>query len=120
MVSQRKAIESLYKGLCDIYNFVSEKDEKTGRIKNSREVKINDEQIPCRLSFSTLGLTNQEDGGRLNQVIKLFLNPEIEIKPNSKIVVWQNGRMNVYTNSSVPAVYSNHQEVVLTILDKWG
>lgn len=120
MLSHRRAIESLYKGLCDIYVYVTEKDKETGRVRQSREVKINKEQVPCRLSFSNSSVTTQEDGGRLNQVIKLFLNPEIEVKPNSKIVVWQDGRMNVYTNSSVPAVYTNHQEVVLTILDKWS
>ena len=119
-VNHRKVIESLYKGLCDIYEYKTSKDPVTGRISRSKEVKINDEQIPCRISYNSSQAITQAEGGVLVQNIKLFLAPEIDIKPNSKIVVTQNDRTVAYKNSSVPMVYDSHQEINLEIFDRWS
>lgn len=40
-MNRRKAIESLYKGLCDIYEYETSKDPVTGRTKKSEEYKMN-------------------------------------------------------------------------------
>ncbi len=119
-MSHRKVIESLYKGLCDIYEYRSSKDPTTGRISKPKEVKVNTEQIPCRLSYNSSQTITQAEGGVLVQNIKLFMDPEIEVKPNSKVVVTQNGRTVAYKSSSQPMVYENHQEVNLEIFDKWA
>lgn len=119
-MSHRKVIESLYKGLCDIYEYRSSKDPTTGRIGKPKEVKVNTEQIPCRLSYNSSQTITQAEGGVLVQNIKLFMDPEIEVKPNSKVVVTQNGRTVAYKSSSVPQIYENHQEINLEIFDKWA
>lgn len=119
-MSHRKVIESLYKGLCDIYEYRSSKDPTTGRISKPKEVKVNTEQIPCRLSYNSSQVVKQTEGGILIQNIKLFMVPEIEVKPNSKVVVTQNGRTVAYKSSSVSQIYENHQEINLEIFDRWA
>lgn len=119
-MNHRKAIESLYKGLCDIYEYETSKDPVTGRTKKSKEFKMNASPIPCRISYNSSQVITQAEGGILVQNIKLFLAPEIDIKPNSKIVVTQNGRTVAYKNSSVPMVYDSHQEINLEIFDRWS
>lgn len=119
-MNHRKVIESLYKGLCDIYEYKSSKDPTTGRMGKSKEIKINYEPIPCRLSYNNSQAVTQAEGGILVQNIKLFMAPEIVVKPNSKIVVTQNGRTVVYKNSSQPMIYESHQEINLEIFDRWS
>lgn len=119
-MSHRKVIESLYKGVCDIYEYKSSKDPATGRVGKPKEVKVNSKQIPCRLSYNSSQAVTQAEGGILVQNIKLFMAPEIVVKPNSKIVVTQNGRTVAYKNSSQPMVYESHQEINLEIFDRWA
>lgn len=116
----RKVIESLYKGLCDIYEYKAVEDENTGRVGKPKPVKVNAEQIPCRLSYNSSQTIQQAEGGIIVQNIKLFMNPETVVKPNSKIVVIQNGREVVYKASSQPQIYEDHQEINLEIFDKWS
>ena len=91
----RKAIESGYKGFCDIL-------EKRKVLSNK----------PCRLSYSSSGTANQTDTvSNIEQTIKLFIAPEIKIAPGSKLRITQNGITTDYVSSGVPAVYETHQEV---------
>jgi hypothetical protein len=48
-------------------------------------------------------------------VTKLFLAPEIVVKPGSKLKVTQAGRTECYVRSGEPAVYGSHQEIVLEL-----
>ncbi|MGP1437607.1 MAG: hypothetical protein ACTTKH_00875 [Treponema sp.] len=106
--------------MCDIYEYETSKDPVTGRTKKSEEFKMNASPIPCRISYNSSQVITQAEGGVLVQNIKLFLAPEIDIKPNSKIVVTQNGRSVAYKNSSVPMIYESHQEINLEIFDRWS
>lgn len=115
----RTAIESLYAGNCTVYEFVSIEGEETG-ITGQEEKKVL-ENIPCRISFKGISIASQTDTGTgIAQVIKLFLPPDIPIKPGSKISVTQNGVTTIYKNSGVPAVYSNHQEILLELFQEWA
>ena len=120
MVSaKRKAIESLYKGICTIYEYQSVKDPIT-KVTKHQEVPVLENQ-PCRLSFERVTPVNQTDTvGVVTQTIKLFLAPEIEVKPGSKIFVTQNGRSTAYRDSGEPAVYESHQEIRLVLFDGWA
>lgn len=116
MNSVRKAIESLYVGLCSITNSQAVFDETTKRTTFKDVVLVENE--PCRLSFSTVKETSQtETVGEVGQVVKLFIRPELEIKAGSKITVTQNGRTTKYIASGQPAVHTNHQEIVLVLED---
>jgi hypothetical protein len=119
LVKQRKAIESLYTGACDVYEFNSIKDPQT-KINKQQEVMLH-MAVPCRVSFSQSPQVGQSDGpGSVTQVIKLFTAPEIEIRPGSKIVVTQNGRITEYGSTGQPAVYNNHQEITMEIFKGWS
>ncbi|NYV67273.1 hypothetical protein HYI36_18540 [Bacillus sp. Gen3] len=115
----RKAIESQYKGICTITEYQSYKDPVTKRTSH-REVDVLINQ-PCKLSFKTISSTGENDHvGTVEQVVKLFIAPEISIKAGSKITVTQNGKTNEYSQSGVPAFYTHHQEIILELFKGWS
>ena len=104
----RKAIESRYKGLCDILEKRKVKDEVT-KATVLKDMAVLSNQ-PCRLSYSSSGTANQTDTvSNIEQTIKLF------IAPGSKLRITQNGVTTDYISSGVPAVYETHQEVSLEL-----
>ena len=110
----RKAIESRYKGLCDILEKRKVKDEVT-KATVLKDIAVLSNQ-PCRLSYSSSGTANQTDTvSNIEQTIKLFIAPEIKIAPGSKFRITQNGVTTDYISSGVPAVYETHQEVSLEL-----
>lgn len=114
----RKAIESAYKGLCTIYEYIEIEDPDTGETIVSPEPIPTHENIPCKLSKKTISAA---DGGEIANTIKyepvLFINPDIEIKAGSKIVITQHGATREYKRSGEPFVYDTHQEIVLQRID---
>ena len=118
MVKVRRAIESLYDGKCTIIEH--QKVQKENKSTGFQDVPVLENQ-PCRLSFQTISNTKPNDSAAsLNQTTKLFLAPEIIVKPGSKLIVTQNGITTEYTNSGEPAVYSTHQEIILELFKRWA
>jgi len=114
----RQAIESLYKDKCSIVEYRSYK--KANKSTGQREFTVLENQ-PCKLSFSTIKSNTETASAEIvTQVVKLFIAPEIIIKPGSKIVVTHQGRTTEYKNSGQPGVYPLHQEVVLELFDGWA
>lgn len=108
----REIIESQYTGTCDVYEYRSVKDPIT-KITKTEPVKVLTSK-PCRLSFKNISKANQSDvNSSIVQEIKLFISPDVTIKPGSKIVITQNFRTNEYMNSGEPGLYSTHQEIIL-------
>lgn len=108
----RKAVESRYRGLCDILEKRKVKDEVTKATVLRDTVVLSNQ--PCRLSYSSSGTANQTDTvSNIEQAIKLFIAPEIKIVPGSKLRITQNDVTTDYISSGVPAVYETHQEVCL-------
>jgi hypothetical protein len=118
MVKARKAIESLYDGKCTIteHQKVKKENKSTGF---QDVVVLHDE--PCRLSFKTINNTNQTDtAAAVVQIAKVFLAPEIQVKPGSKLTITQNDVTTDYKSSGKPAFYSTHQEIILELFDRWS
>lgn len=112
----RKAIELLYTGVCNVYEYQQTVDPINKRTTQSEVLKIADQ--PCRVSFSTVKNAEEiENIANKQQEIKLFIAPELTIKAGSKIHVTQNGVSTWYESSGEPAVHSNHQEIVLVLVD---
>ena len=110
----RKSIEKLYTDICNIYEYQKVKNSITKRTEF--ESVLVHENVKCRISFKNIIATNQTTGEAITgQITVLFINPELVIKPNSKIDVTRNGRILEYKNSGVPAFYSSHQEIVLEL-----
>lgn len=79
------------------------------------------ENIPCRLSYSTLSEAKQtETGASLTQTIRLFLSPCISVKEGSFLQVQRNGLTTSYQCSGTPAYYNSHQEIPLSLKEKWS
>lgn len=112
----RRSIESLYKGVCTVYQYEEVVDPVTKRT-NVAEV-ISYENQPCRISFQTKTSAKESDTvSTANQTIKLFIAPECNIKAGAKVEVNQNGVTKTYKASGESAMYSNHQEIILEIED---
>lgn len=110
----RKAIESLYIGNCIVYEYQSVKDPVT-KITSQQEVSVLTDK-PCRLSFKNIASASSADGAAtVTQIVKLFISPEVNIKPGSKITVTQNGVTTDYQSSGKPALYTHHQEIILEL-----
>lgn len=112
----RKAIESLYTGLCDVINQQEVLDAVTGQTSFTEVIAVS--QQPCRLSYSFITAATEEDSAAtVRQIIKLFIAPEIEVLPGARVAVTQNGRTTEYKAAGQPAVYGNHQEIILRLAD---
>ncbi|MCZ9313161.1 MAG: hypothetical protein O0V67_07265 [Methanocorpusculum sp.] len=118
MVKARKAIESLYDGKCTITEH--QKVKKENKSTGFQDVIVQ-QDIPCRLSFKTVNNANQtETAASIVQITKVFLAPEIQVKPGSKLTITQNGVTTDYKSSGEPAFYSTHQEIVLELFKGWA
>lgn len=115
----RRAIESQYKGKCDVYEYRNVKDPIT-KITEQKEVLVY-RNWPCKLSYEKINSTNQSTGiAEQSMSTKLFISPDIEIKAGSKIVVTQNGVTTSFSNSGMPGRFTNHQEIMLEMFERWS
>ncbi|ACZ08295.1 Uncharacterised protein [Sebaldella termitidis] len=112
----RKALESLYLAVCNIYAFIKEEDEF--ELTDQTEQLIY-ENKKCRVSYKNISAANQtESFATTAQEIKLFIAPELLIPPGSTIEVTQNNRTEKYKSSGKAAVYTNHQEIILNLYEE--
>ena len=115
----RKAIEATYFGTLMVTEMQKVKDERSKLTKDEPVVVLKDQ--PCRLSFEKLQTAIQSDSAAtITQVTKLFVSPDISIKPGSKMTVSQDNVTTDYTCSGVPAVYPTHQEIMLDLFERWA
>ena len=107
----RKALESLYLAVCNIYTLVDERGDYG--ITDQTEQLLYENQ-KCRVSYKNISAANQtESFATTAQEIKLFIAPELIIPAGSTIEVTQNNRTEKYKSSGKAAVYTNHQEIIL-------
>lgn len=119
----RKAIESRYESTCSVFVYTDKFDEDTKQTKRVRELLI--ENQPCRLSYQTQAfaslVSSQAEGVPSSyQSTKVFLAPELDIPENSELEVSWQGRLLKFKRSSVPVIHTNHQEVMVEVLDQDG
>ena len=112
----RKALESLYLAVCNIYALVDERDDYG--ITDQTEQLLCENQ-KCRVSYKNISAANQtESFATTAQEIKLFIAPELLIPTGSTIEVIQNNRTEKYKSSGKAAVYTNHQEIILNLYEE--
>lgn len=115
----RKAQESLYSGVMTVTEHQKMRDD-VSKLTDYEDVKVLENQ-PCRLSFQTLKqASSSESAVAVTQVIKLFLSPDIVIRPGSRITVTQDGVTADYAYSGIPAAYPTHQEIILDRFERWA
>ena len=99
--SYQDALRRLWDGLCDVYVLETAVNKANGRDEPTEVQKLHGE--PCRLSFSSISSTTEQDSAPLiQQSVKLFISKTAEIPAGSKIVVTQEGRTTclLYTSPS--------------------
>ncbi len=80
---------------------------------------------PCKISFiDDVGHngTTETDGvaSPLKKITKLFCSPDVSIPPGCVIAVTHKGETVNYHCSSKPSIFTNHQEIILEVVDKWA
>lgn len=115
----RKALEATYEGRATVVEHQKIRNERT-KLTDYEDVVVLEDQ-PCKLSFSNI-TTASSNGSAVSttQTVKLFLSPDVTIKPGSKIIVTQSGVTTEYTYSGVPGVYVTHQEIMLDLWKEWA
>jgi len=114
----RRAIESQYTGTCTV---TEHQKIKKGNGSTGFTDSVVLENEPCRLSFATSKSANSDEVAvSVTQSVKVFLSPDIVVKPGSKMTITQNGRAMDYKNTGKPAVYDSHQEISLELFEGWA
>jgi hypothetical protein len=115
----RQAIESTYQGVVTVIEHKKVTDPVT-KLTDYVDNPVLENQ-PCKLSFETISAANQSSSAAsIAQATKLFLSPDIVIKPNSKLTVTQVGIATNYTSSGKPTMYPTHQEIMLQLFEGWA
>lgn len=117
----RTALERLWQDRCSIFVY-EEVTDPTTHLTDFEEKPLLQNQ-PCKLSFETLSSTNGDEVATTQQVVKLFLSPDVEVPAGCKIVVTRPNdveRAFAYARSGEPGVFSNHQEIMLEPFRGWA
>ncbi len=118
-MAARKAIEDTYEGSATVVEHKKARDKET-KLTDYEDVMVLENQ-PCKLSFANItAVDSDKSAASTRQTVKLFISPDVTIKPGSKIIVTQSGVTTEYTHSGVPAVYATHQEIVLDLWERWA
>ena len=115
----RKQIESLYEDTCTVIERKKITDPIT-KLTKTEPVEVLKNQ-PCKLSFSSVKAAEEGSNvATVSQVVKLFIAPEIDIKPGSKIAVTHLGKVTEYASSGQEANFSTHKEIVLNLYKEYA
>lgn len=124
----QKALEWLWRDSCSVYVRAEYTDPDTN-VTGFREVPLL-EDLPCKLSFETsrhraneCADVDENHAAALSQVVKLFLAPDVEIPAGCKIVVRrfrQPDRALAFARSGVAALFDRHQEIPLSLWERWA
>jgi hypothetical protein len=110
-------LKSLWIGKCTIYEYEDITDPFTFQTTQREVAVLVDE--PCRLSYNKEQSTNIQNGAAVvSQSITLFIRPDLKIKTGSVIEITQHGNTVKYKGSGMPAVYTNHQEIILELYEE--
>ena len=110
-------LSKLWIGKCTIYEFQSVTNPGNFQTTQKEVAVLVDE--PCRLSYNREQATNIQSGAAVvSQSITLFIRPDLVINPGSVIEITQHGVTTKYKGSGQPAIYTNHQEIVLQLYEE--
>ena len=115
----RKQIEKLYEDTCTVYESKKVTNPIT-KLTKTEPVEVLKEQ-PCKLSFSSVKATEEKSNvATVSQVVKLFISPDVSIKPGSKITITHLGKVTEYASSGQEATFSTHKEIVLELFREYA
>ena len=110
--AERAAIESTYEGLCIVKEMQNVKDPVSGKTRQQPVMVLSAE--PCALSQSSLPAATQTvTADQVSYDAKLFISPDVVIKPGSRVTVTQDGMVFEGEQTGKPFRYPTHQEIKL-------
>lgn len=124
------AARLLFTDVCTVYSVVKSTCE-SGATVFEREVLL--ENIPCRISFESIGCArvdgamertrfprkNLIPAAEISSVVRLFCAAEYDIPEGAEVYVLHGGELLKYRAAGCSAVYSSHREVLLQAADKF-
>lgn len=111
----RKQWESLYEGTCDIYTYQQSYNADRHCLSSEKVLAV--EGVPCRCALPGSGYGYESKTvSKLEQDIRLYLAPEVDIPAGSEITVTQANWKAVFKSSGTPRKYVTHQEVALRVV----
>ncbi|WPK12239.1 hypothetical protein R6U77_00710 [Lysinibacillus louembei] len=117
--ARRKAIQSLYRGVCTVIAWESITNPVTKITTQQEVIKFVNE--PCKLSQEKQTTTSDTGGPAIiTKTTKLSLAPELDVPAGSKIIVTQDGVTNEYTRSGKPDVHMDHQHIMLEDFQRYA
>lgn len=116
----RKAQESLYDSKCVIFR-LKNFEKPNGAAGQKKEILVDNQ--PCRVSKKNVSASNQTDAeNSIEQIPQLFISPEVEVPPGSRVVVTQivadRTIITEYDQTGVPSVYKTHQEILMRLANR--
>lgn len=120
MVSQKAALMSLWKDRFSVteYKGAVKPNHATGFVEAAVPGL---QDLPCKLSFSTLYEAGQNDtGAPVSQAAKLFCDGALDIPAGSKVTVKRDGRTFEFSRSGEPGIFTHHQEIALVPFKEWA
>ena len=109
-------LATLWIGKCTIYEYQNITDPFSYQTTQKLTPVLKDE--PCRISYNHEQSTDMKSGAAVvSQSITLFIRPDLRINPGSVIEVTQHGVTEKYKGSGQPAIYSNHQQIILDLYE---
>ena len=114
VINTTNPLATLWTGKATIYEYQDVVDWETKQTTQKEVAVLVDE--PCRLSYRYEQSTNIRSGAAvISQGVILHIRPDLEIRPGSVIEITQHGKTVRYKGSGQPAVYCNHQEIVMEL-----
>ena len=114
----RKYIEKLYLDTATVIEYREVEDEIT-HISNFQEVIVH-ENIPCKLSFNRFPQSGEGVASSLSFLATILISPDLTINEGSKFVIEKNGKTYELSNSGVPRMGINHQEIQVNEFKGWA
>lgn len=114
VIGQKKALERLWRDRCSVYSQVKKTDPTTHITSLVWEAVLLD--VPCKLSFGSLQVTEGDPVAKVGQTAKLFLDSGLQVPAGSKIVVSrpnEEPRQFTFGASGLAGVFTHHQEIQL-------
>lgn len=108
----RRQIERLYTHTVKIIE--TEMVFNPDKYKSEPQEVVKYENQPCRISFNSQKVDDQDLNTASKNMAKMFIAPEIIIKDSSKIIANINGETVNFCKSTEPFLYPTHNEYILT------
>lgn len=110
----KDTLDKSYKDTADV--FVTSSQEINGITYDDIETKLNQKPIKCLLSYNDNRIAK---GVVVTSEVEatLFLNNDVDIPLNSKIVITKLGKVYRYRSIAIARKYETHQEIDLKAID---